>query len=160
MKNLSRKLITLAAVSLMSVSAMAVDKSQEAVAVTLGYANNNVTGQDGLLAEAELRQLYQNNTNIRVGLSTLTDVDEGKLVSYGAYTSYEMPVSNTKFSVVPRVGVDYYDEDIDELFGHVALGLEYKLDNTVTVGTAAKWSESFDSSLDGESYTFTVTKVF
>ena len=153
---MKKTLMALTLTAALSTTAMA---ATDGVAVTLGYTNDNVINEEGLRAEAELRTAYSLGREVRVGLTTLTDTD-AKLLTYGAYVGYAVPVF-TNVKVVPRLGIEQY-RDADELLGFVDAGLEYTITDGLTVDARAKYSEAFDSDvdMDGVSYMFGVTKAW
>ena len=157
---MKKTLMTLALTGALSTTAMA---SVYGGAVTVGLTNDNVIDEEGLRIEAEVRkkqQVFGQERDIRLGVTTLTDVSDSKLLTYGAYLGYSIPIDQG-LNLVPRVGIEHYDRD-SELLGFVDAGLEYNIDKTVTVDARAKYSEAFDSDvdMDGVSYMFGVTKVW
>lgn len=159
---MKKTLMTLALTGALSTTAMA---SVYGGAVTVGLTNDNVIDEEGLRIEAEVRkkqQVFGQDRDIRLGVTTLTDVSDSKLLTYGAYLGYSIPISQGQgLKLVPRVGIEHYDRE-SELLGFVDAGLEYNIDKTVTVDARAKYSEAFDSDvdMDGVSYMFGVTKVW
>ena len=156
MKNLFYTLGVLATTSLLAVGC---SKSAEAnVGVLLGYQNNNVSDDQGLVLDVST----VTQDNIKLGVNTLTEVNDARLLTYGAYVGYPVLVQNTKLSITPSVGVDRYRVQ-DETVGNVVLNFDYKFDTTTYATIQTKYSKEFGSSdydLDGESYTFGITKLF
>lgn len=156
MKNLFYVGGILAATSFLAIGCV---KTAEAnVGVLAGYQNNNVTDEQGLVLDVST----VTDNNIKLGVNTLTQVDKGRLLTYGVYAGVPVALQNTPVTVTPSLGVDRYRVE-DETVGNVALNFDYKFDTTTYATIQTKYSKEFDSSeydLDGGSYTFGITKLF
>ena len=146
--------------SVLAISAVACSKPAVAQAyaapidVTLGYANNDALGKDGLRAElgTELR-------GVRLGLTSLTSED--RMETYGVYAAVPFQVHNTKLSIVPRIEAERFRQ-VDESVGSLGIGAEYQMTQNVRADAVYKYSKAFDSDvdLDGNSFLFGVTRTF
>ena len=138
--------------------ACAPQEAEAAVGVTAGYQNNNVIGEQGLVLDASTVTQY----NIKLGVNTLTQVEDAQLLSYGVYAGVPVALQNSDFTLTPSIGVDRYRGDIEETVGNVALNLDYRFDTTTYATIQTKYSKDFnsDEELKGESYTFGITKLF
>ena len=75
----------------------------EAVDFSLGYQNNEVINQEGVVASVGTE--YK---NIRLGVNTFS-TDE-RLETYGAYVGIPIYIQGTSFAVTPQAQVDHYRE--------------------------------------------------
>lgn len=138
---------------LASVLTLAGCTQSKAADFSLGYQNNEVINQEGVVASVGTE--YK---NIRLGVNTFS-TDE-RLETYGAYVGIPIYIQGTNFTVTPQAQVDHYRE-LDEVVGGLGLGLEYAFTDTVRLTGVAMVHEGFDdSSIDGESYTVGLTKTF
>ena len=152
-----------AAVALLG--ALAVGCAQPAQAaphqLSVGYQNNDVTDQDGVVLDAGL--LLDNN--VLVGINT--QFEDATIHSYGAYVGTPILVKGTPFTLTPTVGVDHYREDSSRGFdsgtvGNVALKGAYPIDTKTSVFVQTKYSKAFssDDDLEGGTYAIGLTRHF
>lgn len=139
--------------------------SQPAQAAThqlsVGYQNNDVTDQDGVVLDAGL--LLDNN--VLLGLNT--QFEDATIHSYGASVGYPVLVKGTPFTLTPSVGIDHYREDSSRDFesgtaGNIAIRAAYPLDVKTDIYTQAKYSKEFssDDDLEGGIYAIGITRRF
>lgn len=125
----------------------------QALDFALGYQDNTVVDEDGVFAS-----VGSEYKNIRYGVSAFTSSE--RLESYGAYAKLPLYIHQTRFAVTPQAQVEHY-RNADEVVGGLGIGLEYKLSDTLRAEAVAMAHEAFDdSSVDGETYTFSLTKTF
>ena len=156
MKNLFYTLSTLV---LASIAVIGCSKTAEAnVGVMAGYQNNNVVDEQGLVLDVSA----VTNNNIKLGVNTLTQVQDSSLLTYGVYAGVPVTLQNSLVTVTPSIGVDRYRVE-EETVGNVALNFDYKMDTTTYATIQTKYSKELNSSehdLEGSSYTFGITKLF
>lgn len=150
-------------VAMASLLATGCAKSAEAAThqLSVGYQNNDVTGQDGVVLEAGL--LLDNN--VLLGLNT--QFEDATIHSYGASVGTPILVKGTPFTLTPSVGIDHYREDSQRGFasgtaGNVAIRAAYPIDTKTSVYTQAKYSKEFssDDDLEGGTYAIGITRHF
>ena len=154
-------------VAMASLLATGCAKTAEAAThqLSVGYQNNDVTDQDGVVLEAGL--LLDNN--VLLGLNT--QFEDATIHSYGASVGTPILVKGTPFTLTPSVGIDHYRQhgsvkDSDYMdsgtVGNVALRAAYPLDTKTSVYTQAKYSSEFSSNsdLEGGSYAIGITRRF
>ena len=150
-------------VAMASLLATGCAKSAEAAThqLSVGYQNNDVTGQDGVVLEAGL--LLDNN--VLLGLNT--QFEYATIHSYGASVGTPILVKGTPFTLTPSVGIDHYREDSQRGFasgtaGNVAIRAAYPIDTKTSVYTQAKYSKEFssDDDLEGGTYAIGITRHF
>lgn len=148
--SMKKTILALSAVVALSLSACS---TAEAAEFSLGYQDNTVVGQEGVVASVATEV-----DGVRLGLTTFTS--DGRLESYGGYAGIPIKVQGTKFTFTPQAEVSQY-RDESELVGGLGLGVEYALTETTRVDAVAMAHEGFDNSnFDGETYTVGLTKVF
>ena len=150
---LKRIVLSVAMVSLLATGCA---KSAEAAThqLSVGYQNNDVTDQDGVVLDAGL--LLDNN--VLLGLNT--QFEDATIHSYGASVG-------TPITLTPSVGIDHYREDSQRGFdsgtaGNVAIRAAYPIDTKTSVYTQAKYSKEFSSNddLEGGTYAIGITRHF
>ena len=87
--------------------------------VTLGYANNDALGKDGLRTE-----IGTEVNGVRFGATSLTSED--RVETYGGYVGIPYKFYNTKVNIVPRLEVEKYRE-VDETIGSAGVAVEYQM---------------------------------
>lgn len=151
---------TVLAASAVSIALMACspNTAEASVGVSAGYQNNNVIDEQGLVLDVST----VTDRNIKLGATTLTQVQDSRLLSYGVYAGVPIALQNTDFTVTPSIGVDRYRADVEDTVGNVALNFDYKFDTTTFATIQTKYSKDLnsDEELKGESYTFGITKLF
>ena len=157
---LKRIILSVAMVSLLATGCA---KTAEAAThqLSVGYLNNDVTDQDGVVLDAGL--LLDNN--VLLGLNT--QFEDATIHSYGASVGTPILVKGTPFTLTPSVGIDHYREDSQRGFdsgtaGNVAIRAAYPIDTKTSVYTQAKYSKEFSNNddLEGGSYAIGITRHF
>ena len=156
---LKRIVLSVAMVSLLATGCA---KSAEATThqLSVGYQNNDVTNQDGVVLDAGL--LLDNN--VLLGLNT--QFEDATIHSYGASVGTPIAVKGTPFTLTPSVGIDHYREDSSRGFdsgtvGNIALRAAYPLDLKTDIYTQAKYSKEFSGDdLEGGTYAIGITRHF
>lgn len=140
-------------------SALALSGCQRAEAAALplkasvGYVDNTVIDKEGVGLN-----LGTEASGVEFGLTTL--VTEDRMESYGAYAGVPIRIHNTRISLTPQVRVERYRE-AEETVGGVGLGLGYDLTPSLRLDAVGLVAKGFDDSdVNGEIYTFGLTKTF